>query len=267
MKNINSLLYKFSDMDKSSQILLFLIILVLLMLISITVINHITKKKNNKYDIDNKNIKRYSDLIKEEDKMEISEVKNNKKVPKEIIVKNEKKNAPEIIEKLDEEEIESLEIEEPKEEVIVTKPSSIEEISKLIENTLEQEPIDLTNFEEEQEKDAIISYDELVKRAGAKKIIYRAETKAEEKKEPVKVIKSENKKIEDNSYKCKKSEYSSTFKASQIVSPVYGVQKDKSNDDDNFIDLEEFKINEKEDEMERENEFLGKLKTFRNNLD
>ena len=33
------------------------------------------------------------------------------------------------------------------------------EISKLIENTLEQEPIDLTNFEEEQEKDAIISYD------------------------------------------------------------------------------------------------------------
>lgn len=266
MKNINSLLYKFSDMDKSSQILLFLIILVLLMLISITVINHITKKKNNKYDIDNKNIKRYSDLIKEEDKMEIFEVKNNKKTPKEMIVKNEKKNAPEIIEKLDEEEIESLEIEEPKEEVIVTKPSSIEEISKLIENTLEQEPIDLTNFEEEQEKDAIISYDELVKRAGAKKIIYRAETKAEEKKEPVKVIKSENKKIEDNSYKCKKSEYSGTFKASQIVSPVYGVQKDKSNDE-NFIDLEEFKINEKEDEMERETEFLGKLKTFRNNLD
>lgn len=265
MKNINSLLYKFSDMDKSSQILLFLIILVLLMLISITVINHITKKKNNKYDIDNKNIKRYSDLIKEEDK-EIFEVKNNKKAPKEMIVKNEKKNAPEIIEKLDEEEIESLEIEEPKEEVIVTKPSSIEEISKLIENTLEQEPIDLTNFEEEQEKDAIISYDELVKRAGAKKIIYRAETKAEEKKEPVKVIRSENKKIEDNSYKCKKSEYSGTFKASQIVSPVYGVQKDKSNDE-NFIDLEEFKINEKEDEMERETEFLGKLKTFRNNLD
>ena len=95
MKNINSLLYKFSDMDKSSQILLFLIILVLLMLISITVINHITKKKNNKYDIDNKNIKRYSDLIKEEDKMEIFEVKNNKKAPKEMIVKNEKKNAPE----------------------------------------------------------------------------------------------------------------------------------------------------------------------------
>ena len=266
MKNINSLLYKFSDMDKSSQILLFLIILVLLMLISITVINHITKKKNNKYDIDNKNIKRYSDLIKEEDKMEISEIKDNKKETKEEIVNNEKKNAPEIIEKLDEEEIESLEIEEPKEEVIVTKPSSIEEISKLIENTLEQEPIDLTNFEEEQEKDAIISYDELVKRAGAKKIIYRAETKAEEKKEPVKVIKSENKKIEDNSYKCKKSEYSGTFKASQIVSPVYGVQKDKSNDE-NFIDLEEFKINEKEDEMERGTEFLGKLKTFRNNLD
>ena len=263
MKNINSLLYKFSDMDKSSQILLFLIILVLLMLISITVINHITKKKNNKYDIDNKNIKRYSDLIKEEDKMEISEIKDNKKETKESIVNNEKKNAPEIIEKLDEEEIESLEIEEPKEEVIVTKPSSIEEISKLIENTLEQEPIDLTNFEEEQEKDVIISYDELVKRAGAKKIIYRAETKAEEKKEPVKVIKTEKK---QEPFVNKKGEYAGTFKASQIVSPIYGVKK---NDDinENFIDLEEFKLDETKSEEERENEFLGNLKTFRNNLD
>lgn len=263
MKNINSLLYKFSDMDKSSQILLFLIILVLLMLISITVINHITKKKNNKYDIDNKNIKRYSDLIKEEDKMEISEIKDNKKETKESIVNNEKKNAPEIIEKLDEEEIESLEIEEPKEEVIITKPSSIEEISKLIENTLEQEPIDLTNFEEEQEKDAIISYDELVKRAGAKKIIYRAETKAEEKKEPVKVIKTEKK---QEPFVNKKGEYAGTFKASQIVSPIYGVKK---NDDinENFIDLEEFKLDETKSEEERENEFLGNLKTFRNNLD
>ena len=145
----------------------------------------------------------------------------------------------------------------------------VEEITEALKKAQVEEQIEedkYAKFEEEQEKDAIISYDELVKRAGAKKIIYRAETKAEEKKEPVKVIRSENKKIEDNSYKCKKSEYSGTFKASQIVSPVYGVQKDKSNDE-NFIDLEEFKINEKEDEMERETEFLGKLKTFRNNLD
>ena len=175
MKNMGSILFKFSDMDKSSQILLFLIVLVFLMLISITVINLITKKKNNKYDMENRNIKRYSDLIKEEDNVEApiastKAVETKKEMPK-LIVKEEKKKTPEIIEKLDEEEIESLEIEEPKEEVIVTKPSSIEEISKLIENTLEQEPIDLTNFEEEQEKDAIISYDELVKRAGAKKII------------------------------------------------------------------------------------------------
>ena len=46
MKNMSSILFKFSDMDKSSQILLFLIVLVFLMLISITVINLITKKKN-----------------------------------------------------------------------------------------------------------------------------------------------------------------------------------------------------------------------------
>ena len=267
MKNMSSILFKFSDMDKSSQILLFLIVLVFLMLISITVINLITKKKNNKYDMENRNIKRYSDLIKEEDNVEASitpakVVETKKEMPK-LIVKEEKKKTPEIIEKLDEEEIESLEIEEPKEEVIVTKPSSIEEISKLIENTLEQEPIDLTNFEEEQEKDAIISYDELVKRAGAKKIIYRAETKAEEKKEPVKVIKAEKK---QEPFVNKKGEYAGTFKASQIVSPIYGVKK---NDDinENFIDLEDFKLDETKSEEERENEFLGNLKTFRNNLD
>ena len=220
MKNMGSILFKFSDMDKSSQILLFLIVLVFLMLISITVINLITKKKNNKYDMENRNIKRYSDLIKEEDNVEAS-------ITPAKVVETKK------------------------------------EMPKLIENTLEQEPIDLTNFEEEQEKDAIISYDELVKRAGAKKIIYRAETKAEEKKEPVKVIKTEKK---QEPFVNKKGEYAGTFKASQIVSPIYGVKK---NDDinENFIDLEEFKLDETKSEEERENEFLGNLKTFRNNLD
>ena len=64
----------------------------------------------------------------------------------------------------------------------------------------------------------------------------------------------------------KKGEYAGTFKASQIVSPIYGVKK---NDDinENFIDLEEFKLDETKSEEERENEFLGNLKTFRNNLD
>ena len=235
MINISFMLYDFSEMDRSSLILLFLIILVFLMIVSITVINLITNSKNKKYDISNKNIKKYSELINDE-----------------ILVDKDKEIS---------EEIESLELDEPKEEVIVTKPNSIEEISRLIEDTLEQEPIDLTKFEEEQEKDAIISYDELVKRAGAKKIIYRAETKAEEKKEPVVTIKEEN-----NNEKKINKEYSSTFKASQIVSPIYGIKKTE-NIEENFIDLEAFKLDETKSEEERENEFLGNLKTFRNNLD
>ena len=87
--------------------------------------------------------------------------------------------------------------------------------------------------------------------------------KAEEKKEPVKVIKAEKK---QEPFVNKKGEYAGTFKASQIVSPIYGVKK---NDDinENFIDLEEFKLDETKSEEERENEFLGNLKTFRNNLD
>ena len=39
------------------------------------------------------------------------------------------------------------------------------------------------------------------------------------------------------------------------------------NIEENFIDLEAFKLDETKSEEERENEFLGNLKTFRNNLD
>ncbi len=223
MKNVSLVLYKFSSMDRSSQILLFLIILVFFMLISISIINFIIKRKNDKYDISSKNIKRYSNLI-EKDNM-IDEIKN------------------------DEEEIEQLDIEDEVIE-IVSKKNSIEEISKLIEDTLETEPIDLTSFEEEQEKDAIISYDELVKKAGAKKIVYKAE---EKKEEPIIEI--------------KKEENNTTFKASKIVSPVFGIQKEKNNDNEElFIDLEEFE-NNNDEEIKSDMEFLGSLKTFRSNLD
>lgn len=249
MKNISVLLYKFSDMDRSSQILLFLIVLVFLMLVSISIINLITKKKNNKYDMENRNFKRYSDLINDdEEKVEI----------KEKII--EKQSLPKKTNQV--EEIESLELDEEPLEVIevVSNEDSIEDISKLIENTLEHEPFNLTDFEEEQEKEAIISYDELVKKAGTKKIVYKTEEK--NKNEVVKKV------TKNNVQKpIKKGEYNSTFKASQIVSPIYGIQKEK--EPEKFIDLENFDIKNvtPEEEIKRENEFLGSLKTFRNNLD
>ena len=130
----------------------------------------------------------------------------------------------------------------------------------MIENTLEQEPINLTRFEEEQEKDAIISYDELVKRAGAKKIVYKVETK----EEPIEEEKIEELKEEP------KTEYTPKFKTSQIISPIYGIQKEKEEKIDVILDVEEYLFKkDKNDSLETmdDMEFLGTLKTFRSELD
>lgn len=226
----------YSNMDKSSQVLLFLIILVALMLVSIFIINMVTKKKNSKYDASISNITRYSDALEKEKKVDKIEIKTLEE--KEEILFDE----PEVIE-------------------VVSKNNSIEEISKMIENTLEQEPINLTVFEEEQEKDAIISYDELVKRAGAKKIVYKVETK----EEPVKEQKIEEIKEEP------KTEYTGKFKTSQIISPIYGIQKEKEKEEkiDVILDVEEYLFNNKKEDIQMmdDMEFLGTLKSFRSELD
>lgn len=247
MEKFNSIFYMYSRMDRSSQTLLFLIVLVTLMLISICIINIITKRKNEKYDRQFNHISRYSNALQKEIKQIKTNIKDNnieKKIEPVKIVESVKD---------DEDDIEVIEV--------INEDSSIEGISKLIEDNLEQEPIDLTTFEEEQEKDAIISYDELVKRAGAKKIVYKKSDKKEEtieKKVDVKI---------ENEVKTTK------FKASQIVSPVYGVQKAKKENEDIelFIDLEEFPFennkNNETDEMQKDMEFLGSLKSFRSELD
>ena len=223
MNKLNSVFYMYSNMDKSSQVLLFLIILVALMLVSIFIINMVTKKKNSKYDASISNITRYSDALEKEKKVDKIEIKTLEE--KEEILFDE----PEVIE-------------------VVSKNNSIEEISKMIENTLEQEPINLTVFEEEQEKDAIISYDELVKRAGAKKIVYKVETKEEPK-----------------------TEYTGKFKTSQIISPIYGIQKEKEKEEkiDVILDVEEYLFNNKKEDIQMmdDMEFLGTLKSFRSELD
>ena len=94
MINFNSILYMFSNMDSSSQVLLFLIILVSLMLVSILVINYITKKKNDKIlkgvslkkkistisqkiDTANKDIKPLVNLKKENKEIPIKEVRRS----------------------------------------------------------------------------------------------------------------------------------------------------------------------------------------------
>ena len=233
MEMLNRILYKYSNMDGSSQILIFLIVLVFLMLISIVIINIITRKKKGNNDIiSNKKIVKLS-----------SELDLPFKDTEEVIEKIETKEEP--IEEIKDEEVVEVRIGN----------TSLDEITDLIENTLEQKPIDLTKFEEDQEENAIISYDELVKRAGAKKIIY----KCEDVKPKEEIVKQEEPKEK------------AKFKASRVISPIYGVQKEEVEDKDevieSFIELEKAKEENKEDiETLSDMEFLGSLKKFRSEL-
>lgn len=233
MEMLNRILYKYSNMDGSSQILIFLIVLVFLMLISIVIINIITRKKKGNNDIiSNKKIVKLS-----------SELDLPFKDTEEVIEKIETKEEP--IEEIKDEEVVEVRIGN----------TSLDEITDLIENTLEQKPIDLTKFEEDQEENAIISYDELVRRAGAKKIIY----KCEDVKPKEEIVKQEEPKEK------------AKFKASRVISPIYGVQKEEVEDKDevieSFIELEKAKEENKEDiETLSDMEFLGSLKKFRSEL-
>lgn len=250
MKNI---FYMYSNMDGSSQILLFLIVLVGLMLLSILIINAITKKKNEAYDKKFNPINKYAKVMEKEKQSIKVEPKKEIKIEKELPKKEE------IIEEV--KPIEKMKIETPEEvEVIevVSEENSIDKIAQLLEdNAKPMDPINLTRFEEEQEKNAIISYDELVKRAGSKKIVYKTEKE-------VKPIKEEKIEIKEEPVKGK-------FRASAVISPIYGVQKEKKEEIEEFIDVEDMPIkpdnNLTDEELQQDITFLGNLKTFRSNLD
>ena len=251
---LDSIFYMYSNMDGSSQMLLLLIVLVALMLVSICVINVIIKKKNEKYDKMFNPINKYNNVVKKEKKekdVKPIEIKKEHKEPKTIdyTLKEEKQV---------QEEIEVME--DPEVIEVVSENNSIEKIATLIEDNLNnQTPIDLTEFEEEEEKNAIISYDELVKKAGAKKIVYKTE-KATINEE----IKQEQIEI--------KPEVKSKFKASQVISPIYGIKKQKQAQEEHeeFIDLENMDEQNKkyiDEDLQKDITFLTSLKSFRNNLD
>ena len=110
--------------------------------------------------------------------------------------------------------------------------SDIDEILVEMMNVGSNEDFDLTDFEREQEENAIISYGELCKKAGVQKIEY-----------PRKEVNKEiEKKIDEKIYEGGK------FKPSTFVSPIYGVEKETPKEEDT------------------ENEFLGRLKEFRSGL-
>lgn len=225
-----------SNMDENSKLLLIVIAVISVLLILIFIFNHLSNKKEN-----------YQSKIQKANKRklyaEIEAESKNIEIPKKEIVRKpviEEKIHPieNIIEEHIEEQEEIIEVLQDENE------SDVDRILREIKAASKEDNINLTQFEKEQEETAIISYDELCKRAGVQKKIYKAPSKsndiAEIKEE--KIVNEEKPK----------------YKPSKIVSPIFGIQEEKKS----FMS-----IDNSVDEMDLDQTFLTSLKEFRNGLE
>ena len=213
MKNI---IYMYSNLDRNNKLLIIIIIVIVALLVIIGLYNLIAsivyKIKNKKRN------KKIDEQINNEYKKQ--EVNVN---PVEPVYTETKEEVIEKYEKTVKEEMEEI-------ETLDETVTDLDEILVEMMNTGAQEEFDLTDFEREQEENAIISYGELCKKAGVEQIVY-----------PKKEV---NKEVAEKIDK----EVHTSFKPSTVISPIYGVQKEE---------------NETEEE---ENDFLGRLKEFRSGL-
>lgn len=141
-------------------------------------------------------------------------IKNRQKIKK--ILKDKKEIVKE--EKIEENDTNIYKYDEDKTE--------IQDIASSIEKALmEDTPISLTNFEEDQEKTAIISIDELYKKAKELEMIEDEQTGVNylEKYNLDASVEEPIKKEDNTPIK--------SFKVSQVISPVYGVKKEVINKD------------------------------------
>ena len=123
-------------------------------------------------------------------------------------------------------------LKEYKEPLYTNEKTEIEDIASAINDALKEEPITLTNFEEDQEKTAIISIDELMKKAKDLELISEEDEDTgvnfleKYNLEPAEVDVSSNVKSTAEEKQVK------AFKVSQVISPIYGVKKEVINDND-----------------------------------
>ena len=104
--------------------------------------------------------------------------------------------------------------------------TEIEDIASAISDALKDDkPINLTNFEEDQERTAIISIDELMKRAKELELVEDEQTGINYL-EKYNLEAAEVEDVIKNTMKDEKPKEVKAFKVSQVISPIYGVRKD-----------------------------------------
>ena len=228
-------------MEFGSNNLIILVILLLLVVLATIIVFVVDKKKNkdevreaiNRIDNERVNeVRQEIPVVKEEIKPVIEEVKEPIPEPEIVIspvVEEEKEQVEETIYEEEKEE------EERKEEA----KQELERLEKTLQEEKE-ERVGPTDFEIEQERTAIINYDELKKAAGTiesrdEKLLqdegnepisiddlYKRENIKKEEEKPV--VEEVKPVIEEIKEEVKKEE--KKFKNSEVLSPVFGVTKE-----------------------------------------
>lgn len=123
---------------------------------------------------------------------------------------------------------------EEKEPLYFSEKTEIEDIAQRVEEALREDtPITLTKFEEDQERTAIISIDELMKRAKELELIDDEKVRNVNYLEKYNIEEDEVQRVVDNTIKNEKNTEVKAFKVSQVISPIYGIKKEVINSDDN----------------------------------
>ncbi len=149
-------------------------------------------------------------------KIKINKIKKEtKKVEEEVLVKDE----PQVKE----------EVREP---LYTNEKTEIEDIASAISDALKEEtPISLTNFEEDQERTAIISIDELMKKAKELELIEDEETTGINYLEKYNLEPAEVE-AATSAINTPVNQEVKAFKVSQVISPIYGVKKEVINNNE-----------------------------------
>lgn len=149
-------------------------------------------------------------------KIKINKIKKEtKKVEEEVLVKDE----PQVKE----------EVRDP---LYTNEKTEIEDIASAISDALKEEtPISLTNFEEDQERTAIISIDELMKKAKELELIEDEETTGINYLEKYNLEPAEVE-AATSAINTPANQEVKAFKVSQVISPIYGVKKEVINNNE-----------------------------------
>lgn len=251
-----------------------LIALVIILIIVIIILDKRESKKEPKSLFDTLNMKIIADSNEQlkSEKLEEVVINSNTDKPdstfddlaplKEIEIKDTETTLQETISELKNEPYQETELDKTQAQI------RVEEITKALEEAQkeqEQEEDKYQKFEEEQEKNAIISYNELKESfdrlySESEKIQY-----LEDDEIPINI--NELYELRDNKQKAKLDDFntvevqkdttSSGFKSSPLISPVYGIQKPPIENNVKSVDHD----------IENTNMFLKNLKELKSNLE